>query len=188
MAQRRNGRKQARREAGKSGGGFGILWFSAGLLSGLALATYAWFNGLLPPQQQNGKPDQEQTEAPGGEVAPARNGQPRKYDFYTVLPEMEVVVPEQEISQKANQTRAAPEAKRGPYFLQVGSFRNVADADSQKAKLALLGVIAQIQSVTVDSTTWHRVRVGPIESARETDAMRRRLEENDLEALVLRGQ
>ena len=184
MAQRRNGRKQARRDTGKSRS-FGFIWFGAGLVSGLALATYAWFAGILPPQQLNAVQQAENNEPPASEVAPADTETPRKYDFYTVLPEMEVVVPEQEISQ--NQTPPT-QRNRGPYFLQVGSFRKPTDADSQKAKLALLGVVAQIQAVTVDGNTWHRVRVGPIESARETDSMRRRLEDNAMEAMVLRGQ
>jgi len=185
MAQRRSARKQARRDSNKPRS-YSFLWFSAGLISGLALATYAWFNGILPPQQQ-GVPQEETSAPPSSEVAPAENEKQRKFDFYTVLPEMEVVVPDQEISATAGSSRPAAQT-RGPYFLQVGSFRKEGDAESQKAKLALLGVIAQVQSVTVDNSTWHRVRVGPIESARETDAMRRRLEENDLEAMILRGQ
>lgn len=185
MAQRRNGRKQARRDTGKSRG-HGFVWFSAGLVSGLALATYAWFSGILPPQQPDSNLQSgDNNEPPAAEVAPAQDESPRKYDFYTVLPEMEVVVPEQEISQ--SQTPPTTR-KQGPYFLQVGSFRKATDADSQKAKLALLGIVAQIKSVNVDGNTWHRVRVGPIESARETDAMRRRLEDNAMEAMVLRGQ
>lgn len=184
MAKRRNNRGQARREPATSS--HGILWFSAGLVCGLALATYAWFSGLLPPQQQDLTTlEQSDTEPPNGEVAPANDQ--RQYDFYTVLPEMEVVVPEQEITRRSTNNNATP-ARNGPYYLQVGSFRSASDADSQKAKLALLGLVANVQAVTVNGQTWHRVRLGPIDSARETDGMRRRLEDNGLEAIVLRDQ
>lgn len=184
MSKRRTtrGRGQARRD---NGGNHGFIWFGAGMVSGLALATYAWFSGLLPPHGA-GRSGAEQNiaqQAPITEVAPAQNN--RDYDFYTVLPEMEVVVPKQEISERAS---AANTNGKGPYFLQVGSFRGANDAESQKAKLALLGVVANVQAVTVNGGTWHRVRVGPVDSARETDAMRRRLEDSGFEAMVLRGQ
>ena len=185
MAKRRSSRSgQARREQPK---GHGVLSFFAGLISGLALATYAWYSGLLtPPQTDPAQLNEGTQEPPSAEVAPARDS--REYDFYTVLPEMEVLVPEQEITAKASTGNGAASARSGPYFLQVGSFRQSSDAESQKAKLALLGLVANIQVVTVDGNTWHRVRVGPVESARETDGLRRRLEENDFEAIVLRGQ
>ena len=57
-----------------------------------------------------------------------------------------------------------------------------------KARLALLGVIARVQTVTVNGATWHRVRAGPVGSAREADDMRTRLAENDIDSLVLKNQ
>jgi cell division protein FtsN len=48
-------------------------------------------------------------------------------------------------------------------FLQLGSFQNENEADNLKAKLALLGVEAKIQSVSIpDKGMVHRVRVGPL--------------------------
>jgi cell division protein FtsN len=103
---------------------------------------------------------------------------------------MEVVVPEQELSGQASpQSGTVPTtADDGRYLLQVGSFREMSDADQLKARLALLGVVARVQSVTVNDATWHRVRVGPVASAREADDLRNRLADNGIDSLVLKDQ
>ena len=56
---------------------------------------------------------------------------------------------------------AAPPQPAVRYYLQAGSFRRFEDADRVKAQLALLGVVAGVQRVTINGgETWHRVRVG----------------------------
>ncbi|WP_376695597.1 SPOR domain-containing protein [Wenzhouxiangella sp. EGI_FJ10305] len=177
-------RRQAKRSGSAAAGG--LLTFGAGLVSGLVLATLAWLGGYLP-----GRDDGQETAQPSGrdeppiaeEVAGERS---RQYDFFTVLPEREVVVPQEEIAERARE-RDSEAASQGPYVLQVGSFRSGEDAESQRAKVTLLGLEARVQSVTVDDVTWHRVRVGPFDSAREADGARRRLVDNGFEAMVLKG-
>ena len=112
---------------------------------------------------------------------------------------MEVVVPEAELNERTRaQTRAetaqdegaaTPPATAGAdqYLLQVGSFRTAGDAEQMKAQLALLGISARVQSVTVNDAAWHRVRVGPVNGARQAEAMRRRLADNGIESLVLKN-
>ena len=130
------------------------------------------------------------------EVAPRSEDVERpKYDFFTVLPEMEVVVPEQQLERELNEPAAgasdnaatAASADGSSYLLQVGSFRASSDAEQLKARLALLGVVARVQTVTVNGATWHRVRVGPVGSARQADDMRNRLADNGIDSLVLRA-
>ena len=177
-------RRQAKR--GGSSAGSGLLTFGAGLVCGLVLATLAWLGGYLP-----GRGDSETARQPSGrdeppiaeEVAGERS---RQYDFFTVLPEREVVVPQEEIAERARE-RSSEAASQGPYVLQVGSFRSGEDAESLRAQVTLLGLDAQVQSVTVDEVTWHRVRVGPFDSARAADGARRRLLDNGFEAMVLSG-
>jgi cell division protein FtsN len=175
-------RRQARR--GGTKGGHGLLTFGAGVVCGLALATMAWLGGYLPGR---GDPSPG---LPTGHDEPAivetpDPGRSRQYDFFTVLPEIEVVVPQREIEERAReQAEAAPQ---GPYMIQVGSFRSSSDADGLRAQVTLLGLNAQIQTVTVNEVTWHRVRVGPFDSAREADGARRRLQDNGHEAMVLSG-
>lgn len=177
-------RKQARRGSG----GHGLAWFASGLVCGLVLATVVILGGGLP-----GAPDADQSaelsgrdEPPIAESeAPARS---RNYEFFTVLPEIEVVVPDREIEQRARSSESGnDDGVSGPYLLQVGSFRSASDAEGLRAQVTLLGLNARVQNVTVDDNTWHRVRVGPFESARAADEARRRLLENGFEALVLRG-
>jgi len=51
------------------------------------------------------------------------------------------------------------------YFLQAGSFQKVEEAEKLKAKLALSGYEATLQTVTIpDKGVWHRVRLGPYNS------------------------
>jgi len=177
-------RRQAKRGGSQASGN--LLSFGAGLVCGLVLATLAWLGGYLP-----GRDDPGQTVQPSGrdeppiaeEVAGERS---RQYDFFTVLPEREVVVPQEEIAERARE-RSNEAAAQGPYVLQVGSFRSGEDADSLRARVTLLGLDARVQSVTVDEDTWHRVRVGPFDSARAADGARRRLLENGFEAMVLSG-
>ena len=67
----------------------------------------------------------------------------------------------------------------------AGSFQDFEDADRTKAELALLGLIAEVQTVTINQATWHRVRVGPYQSVRAMDVVRRQLQENRYDVLVL---
>jgi len=69
----------------------------------------------------------------------------------------------------------------------VGSFKSVKDAEQRKAELALSGIVAQVQSVTVNDATWHRVRVGPVQGARKADELRQRLQNNGIDSLVMKN-
>ena len=178
----------ARRQARRGAGGGGLLWFASGLLCGLALATVALMMGLVP-----GAREPTSVSVPSGHDEPpiAESEAPtrsRSYEFFTVLPEIEVVVPGREIEERARETTPDPAAPgQGPYLLQVGSFRSAEDAEGLRAQLTLLGLSARIQTVTVDNNTWHRVRVGPYDSARDADEARRRLQDNGFETMVLSG-
>lgn len=114
----------------------------------------------------------------------------RHFDFYTLLPELEVVVPEDrsrsEVKEdSANERAPTQAAAQGPYVLQAGSFQRVAEADALKANLALLGVEANIQTVTVDRNTWHRVRVGPYNDLTALNRVRNRLARNRIDTVTL---
>jgi cell division protein FtsN len=193
----------ARRRSGARGRGAsrgqqglpGWLWLLAGMLIGLGLAWYLFGKGYIPQPREEAStekaPAETGTPANAEEVAPRdKNSKRQKYDFFTVLPEMEVVVPEQELAGKARpESAATPSAPDGArYLLQVGSFRALSDADQLKARLALMGVVARVQSVTINDATWHRVRVGPVSSAREADELRSRLANNGIDSLVMKDQ
>lgn len=194
-------RRQAGNRRGvkkKSSGGIPAwFWLLGGILIGLGMAVALMLKGYLPELKQNlpsvddsppGASESALVEDDSTETAGSRK--PR-YDFFTVLPEMEVVVPEQELSRKANKsepaTNAIPLSDEDSYILQVGSFRNSADAEQRKARLALLGSIATVQTVTVNNQAWHRVRIGPIQGARKADEIRRMLSDNQIDTLVMKA-
>jgi len=160
-----------------------IILFS-GVLSGLLLAVFIYIKGWVPePIQNNQKPvpgvAQELAE-PVEDVSKTLSKKP-DYDFYSVLPEMEVVIPKEELEQQA-----ARDSKEYSYILQIASFKNRSDAEELKARIAFSGQIAFIQSIDVNGTQWHRVRVGPFDSSREADKQKRQLEQGGHKALVLK--
>ncbi|MDT8410733.1 MAG: SPOR domain-containing protein [Wenzhouxiangellaceae bacterium] len=180
-------RKQARR-GNRSSGLFPA--FAAGVVFGLGLAMLAWVGGYLPhgdqtpPGLPSGRDEPALIESPG-DASDAGNRDSR-YDFFTVLPEIEVVVPNREIEQLARDNPEQPATSTGgSYVIQAGSFRSAADAEALKARLAMLGQIASIETVKVNDQTWHRVRLGPFENAGSADNARRELLDNGFEAMVL---
>ena len=185
----------------KSSGGIPAwFWLLGGILIGLGTAIVLMLKGYLPDIKQH-LPSVDSTPPASSESAlvegdSSETGKPKKrrYDFFTVLPEMEVVVPEQELSRKADKADKAepapdtkPASNQDNYILQVGSFRNASDAEQLKARLALLGSIATVQTVTVNDQTWHRVRIGPFQGARKADEMRRLLSDNKIDTLVMKA-
>ncbi len=73
------------------------------------------------------------------------------------------------------------------YLLQAGSFRNMSDADHVKAKLALLGVEADIQTAKLpNGETWHRVRIGPMSNPDKIRKLRQRLHDQQIDTIVLK--
>lgn len=180
-------RKQARR--GSSGASVGFFSFVAGLFCGLGVALLAWLGGYLPHGDESttgppsGRDDPPIIEAPEDDEASGRSG---RYEFFTVLPEIEVVVPNREIEQRARENPEQPATPAGgSYLIQAGSFRSVEDAEALKARLAMLGLVARIQSVSVNDENWHRVRLGPYDTARAADSARRELRDNGFESIVL---
>lgn len=110
-----------------------------------------------------------------------------RFDFYNLLPEMEVIVPEQEIKGTPSREGVKQVKKPGTYLLQAGSFRSRQQADQLRAKLALLGLETSIQSVSVNSKqAWHRVRVGPFNNLRDLNAARSLLKKNGVDAILIR--
>ncbi|MDJ0653022.1 MAG: SPOR domain-containing protein [Xanthomonadales bacterium] len=183
-ARRKTGRQAVRDQ--DVGAVPGWVWMLLGMAMGGALAVFLMTAGIFRSQPPRDLP-QPRVETQGDEGELAELAQPESpetdYDFYTVLPEMEVVIPDQEIEQRVQRRESERE---GPYVLQVGSFRNPDDAERTKAELAFLGIVAQVASVEVNQATWHRVRVGPIESVREMDALKRRLQDGGFQVLVLK--
>ncbi len=109
-----------------------------------------------------------------------------RFEFYTLLPEMEVAVPEAELK-PGQQTMGSTPTGPGTYYLQAGSFRLPEEADRMKANLAFLGLESSIQTVSINGAdTWHRVRIGPFSDLASLNEARRRLRDNNVESIVLK--
>ncbi len=163
------------------------IWLLVGVLIGLGFAGVVFLKGWAPKLRDQQPVPVVTTGKPTETAAPA-DAKP-KYDFYSVLPEMEVVVPEEEIRSGATQPAPLPaDAAGNPqrFVLQAGSFRNNGDAEALKAKLALFGLRAHIMPVTVNGADFFRVRVGPFADLRELDAARQTLQSNGISAIALR--
>ena len=73
------------------------------------------------------------------------------------------------------------------FVLQVGSFKQFEAADEIKAKLALMGVTADIQRVVINGQdVRHRVRIGPYKNSNQLKQAKDRLLANDLDFMLLK--
>ena len=111
-----------------------------------------------------------------------------RYDFYTILPETETVLPERG-QRRDERSKSAERGDTGiSYVLQVASFNNFRDADEMKARLALSGLVPQIQKVSIEGRgDFYRVRLGPFDRIEKLDATEQRLKQLGLpRALALK--
>jgi cell division protein FtsN len=74
------------------------------------------------------------------------------------------------------------------YVIQVGAYRNLAEADAQKAKLALMGMDAKVSERDQGGRTVYRVRLGPYDDKAAAEKVRVRLESNSIENTLVRVQ
>src|SRR5271168_1316658 len=172
----------------KPSGFSGWLGLCVGLGLGLAVAAVIYLKDhrLEVPETHAGKVLKKRShgnEAPEAGEAAADDG--KTYAFYEMLPKFEVVVPEKDKDVRPD-IKSVPETRSGTYVLQAGSYKNFPDADRVRAKLALLGIESNVQKVTVDSDTWHRVRIGPISKLDELNRERQILRKADVDVLMIR--
>ena len=105
-----------------------------------------------------------------------------KFDFYTLLKETEILVPD---GQDSGNT-AEPE-QNAIYVLQAGSFKNARDAENLKVELLLMNLSAERESVkSKNGDIWHRVLVGPFTDTSKMASARAKLAENNIDSLKLK--
>ncbi len=123
-----------------------------------------------------------------------------RFDFYTLLKESEVFVPEVEEPPlvkaalptdpaKRKDDEKVPAEKSSPYefILQTGSFRARGDADSLRARLLLLNLKATVESAgTKPGEVWHRVMVGPFTSQETLARARTALQQNGVDSILVK--
>jgi cell division protein FtsN len=117
---------------------------------------------------------------------PAGTAEKPKFDFYKILPGQEEPVTEKELRARAA-TKGQQNASKDVYFIQAGSFQNPADADNQKARLAILGFESSVEPANLpDKGTWYRVRMGPYTKVEEINRVRQMLAQNGIDANLVK--
>ena len=142
--------------------------------------------------------DNQEQSAPVPDVTP--EPQSTTYDFFTVLPEIEVVVteddePEVSVPTQSDQSddqsgetdSKADSVPKSAYMLQAGSFNSEADAERQRANLALIGLSSTIQKITIQGRgDFYRVRLGPYVNHQKMVDADERLRQEGIKALRLK--
>lgn len=157
----------------------GWVWLLTGIVAGVFISFLIFLADIAPepaPNNNAGKKAATQKTKPKAEEETGT-----RFDFYTLLPEREVIVPTQreESSQQPEQLFQ--------YILQAGSFKHAEDADRLRAKLILLGLEVHVDPVKGrGGDTWHRVQVGPFTSRSKLSKARSTLINEGIETLLLK--
>ncbi|HEY0906399.1 MAG TPA: SPOR domain-containing protein [Methylophilus sp.] len=173
------------KEKAKSGGNAFFSGLLVGMFLGVALtvALIIYIKGEHSPFSHVLQKDDADVELPlqnkvtEEEVKPNSNGNhamedPNKFDFYTILPETESKISEEQVKNN-------PTIKQESYFIQVGAFANEDDANNLKTRLALVGFEALVQTAEIPNKgTMHRVRIGPLKDLAKINKISRDLETN----------
>jgi len=207
MARTRSMTPTRKRSEGNFLAGMGV-----GVLIGLAVSLgIAFYLNRTPIPFMTAKPKQAEKNGAAAKVPPAIAGLPQggatpgaasppgtekpKFDFYRILPGSEEPVSDKELKDRERQQRAAAksggssqqESSKDVYFIQAGSFQNPADADNQKARLAILGFESSVEPANLpDKGTWYRVRMGPYAKVEEINKVRQALAQSGIEANLIK--
>ena len=107
-----------------------------------------------------------------------------QFDFYTILPEKEVVVPEYEIKTRAREERVG-KAKATHYIIQAGStFNSFKEADQLRVKLAAMGLESKVEKGKVGTVHWYRVKMGPYAKTDSMNTISARLKQRGIAAII----
>jgi len=155
-----------------------------------------------------------------------------RYDFYTLLPDAEVVLSDAELAaitraEQQRRNRALPtpldegdyaraaldnqivhpatdglsyaiqdtrpplpslEMDNARYILQAGAFKTPSEAETTRAQLAMMGLLAHVEPAHINGNTLYRVRMGPYDSASELNDARTKLRHSGLPSMAIRAQ
>ena len=198
---------RSKRRSGKSCG----FWFIFGLmLGGFGVGLYLMVRTPI------------QAPAPGTAVAKTESAKsapvaPTRFDFHDILPELEVVVSDNELAKpdvkkpeekrpedkkpdekqaeavkkpdaaKPEPAKAAADSGGGNYMVQIASLRTAADAERFKAQLAMQGIQAKVQTVTVNGKdTYHRVQAGPYQGKQAVNEVRSQLKAKGMDTIAVK--
>lgn len=164
-----------------------------GLLLGLGIAVgvAVYLNKVPSPFVERTKPADPAAKAPGTVLSSRTPSEPAadkpRFDFYTILPGTDDAAKAKERPDAPE--RAPSKAVAESFYLQAGAFHSEADADNLRARMALLGVEAAIQTTaTTDKGTLHRVRVGPFTRVEDVTRIRDTLKQNGIDTTLIKAR
>jgi len=174
----------------------------AGILIGMVIgvgfaAGIAWYMMKSPtPFLQKAPVADKLPVASDSKIPAAGTGNPGasdkpRFEFYKVLTDKQdkTIAAPSKPADKSVASDRKPTTAYEPHLLQAGSFQNADDAEKLKAKLALLGVEANVQSANIpDKGVWYRVRLGPYKTAEEENRARNFLKQNGVDSTLIRAQ
>lgn len=205
----------------------GWAWLVAGLGAGILITSLVKLSSSHPAQTSQPLAATEQPAPPPVQTPPTKP-EPEKpaqkanaataqtedkpatqFDFYTLLPEQEVIEPNERNEQ--SHVRSAKESKdaKSPaavtattgsagtttsndaapgeeFILQAGSFRSAQEAERRRAQVQTLGLPTRQESVSANGDTWYRVLVGPFSSRDAVTAARDKLAAQHIETIMVR--
>ncbi|MEO6366214.1 MAG: SPOR domain-containing protein [Luteimonas sp.] len=85
-------------------------------------------------------------------------------------------------------TAAASTSGEARYILQAGAFGASGDAEQLKARIALIGLGARVESASINGKTMYRVRMGPYGTASELAEAKAKLGSNGLPAMAIKAR
>tara|TARA_B100000686_G_scaffold204217_1_gene211005 strand:+ start:8602 stop:9192 length:591 start_codon:yes stop_codon:yes gene_type:complete len=166
-----------------------FLGYILGLIS--AIGVWIYIHQSPSPFIQNDKPiinakiktpinEKEISNSKNNEIKDT-NKKPR-FEFYEMLPNSEESVTEEQFQKATKQP-----SLKDKYFLQVGSFQDIGDAENLKAKIAMLGMEAYVQPADLsEKGMWHRVRIGPFTKTEAINKARSSLLLNDIKTDLIK--
>ena len=162
----------------------GWVWMLFGLSIGLIVALGVYLrapSSELPARTAAATTPRTTTPRP----TPTAPAEENRFEFYEILPQLEVPVPDTNEPATQRARRQPPAAAPGSYLLQAGSFSAAADADRLQANLALLGFESHVQRVQLDGGVFNRVRIGPIADENAAKRAQRRLRDAGIDSLLM---
>jgi cell division protein FtsN len=192
---------RSKRRSGKSCG----FWFTFGMmLGGFGVGLYLMVR----------TPIQAPIPSAVAKVEPAKTAPaaPARFDFHDILPELEVVVSDNELAKpdvkkpeekrteekqaqaakkpdqpKPEEAKTAAESGGSTYMVQIASLRTAADAERFKAQLAMQGIQAKVQTVTVNGKdTYHRIQAGPYQGKQAVNEARSQLKAKGMDTIAVK--
>ncbi len=124
----------------------------------------------------------------GQDVAPRPNTQPTPISEAPATAATPATQPSATATEPAAAATVASAASGSRYILQAGAFGAASDAETAKAKVAMLGLNARVETAEINGRTVYRVRMGPYGTAGELAEAKQKLANGGLDAMAIRAQ